>query len=39
VILNVAVGGIWGGAQGVDGNAFPARLEVHYVRIYEREAQ
>lgn len=36
LILNVAVGGAWGGAQGVDEAAFPARMAVDYVRVYER---
>ena len=35
LILNVAVGGSWGGQQGVDNNAFPAKLEVDYVRVYQ----
>ena len=30
----VAVGGDWGGAQGVDDAAFPAWMEVDYVRVY-----
>lgn len=34
-ILNIAVGGDWGGAQGVDPDAFPTRMEVDYVRVYE----
>jgi beta-glucanase (GH16 family) len=38
-ILNIAVGGTWGGAEGVDANAFPQRLEIDYVRFYERAAQ
>jgi len=33
--LNVAVGGSWGGAQGVDENAFPQSMEVDYVRVYD----
>jgi beta-glucanase (GH16 family) len=36
LILNLAVGGNWGGAQGVDINAFPAKMEVDYVRIYKK---
>jgi beta-glucanase (GH16 family) len=36
LILNVAVGGAWGGAKGVDEGAFPARMLVDYVRVYER---
>ncbi|MCC6356767.1 MAG: glycoside hydrolase family 16 protein [Verrucomicrobiae bacterium] len=36
LILNVAVGGAWGGAKGVDDAAFPAKMLVDYVRVYER---
>jgi beta-glucanase (GH16 family) len=39
LILNVAVGGIWGGNEGVEPNDFPLRMEVDYVRVYERIAQ
>ena len=35
MILNVAVGGNWGGAMGVDDSVFPATLEVDYVRVYK----
>lgn len=35
MILNVAVGGNWGGAQGVDDNVFPATLAVDYVKVYK----
>ncbi|MFA5138106.1 MAG: glycoside hydrolase family 3 C-terminal domain-containing protein [Elusimicrobiota bacterium] len=35
LLLNVAVGGIWGGENGVDDSIFPARMEVDYVRVYE----
>jgi beta-glucanase (GH16 family) len=35
LLLNLAVGGAWGGAQGVDPAAFPARMEIDYVRIYQ----
>lgn len=34
LILNVAVGGDWGGRQGVDDSVFPQRMEVDYVRVY-----
>jgi beta-glucanase (GH16 family) len=34
LILNVAVGGDWGGQQGVDAAAFPQRMLVDYVRYY-----
>jgi len=35
LILNLAVGGDWGGAQGVDNSSFPMSMLVDYVRIYE----
>ncbi len=35
LIFNIAVGGSWGGAQGVDPAAFPVNLEVDYVRVYK----
>ncbi len=35
LILNIAVGGNWGGAQGVDATAFPASMEVDYVKVYK----
>ncbi|QIA09868.1 glycoside hydrolase family 16 protein [Draconibacterium halophilum] len=34
-ILNVAVGGNWGGAQGIDNSIFPQMMEVDYVRVYQ----
>ncbi|HMO33339.1 MAG TPA: glycoside hydrolase family 16 protein [Lacibacter sp.] len=35
LILNVAVGGNWGGKHGVDNAIFPQRMEIDYVRIYQ----
>lgn len=35
LILNIAVGGNWGGARGVDDSIFPQRMEVDYVRVYQ----
>ncbi len=35
LILNVAVGGNWGGQKGVDNTVFPAKLVVDYVRVYQ----
>lgn len=32
LIMNIAVGGGWGGTWGVDESIFPARMEVEYVR-------
>lgn len=34
LILNVAVGGNWGGVHGVDDAIFPASMLVDYVRVY-----
>mgnify|MGYP006283668183 CR=1 FL=1 len=33
-ILNLAVGGTWGGAEGIDNSIFPQTLEIDYVRVY-----
>lgn len=35
--LNLAWGGDWGGAQGVDESVLPATYEVDYVRVYQKE--
>jgi beta-glucanase (GH16 family) len=34
LLLNVAVGGNWGGAKGVDENIWPQKMEVDYVKVY-----
>lgn len=34
LLLNIAVGGSWGGQKGVDDTIFPARMEIDYVRVY-----
>jgi len=36
LLLNLAVGGMWGGQQGVDPAIWPQRLEIDYVRVYQR---
>lgn len=33
-LINIAVGGNWGGKEGVDERAFPASMQVDYVRVY-----
>ena len=35
LIINIAVGGNWGGKYGVDDAIFPQRMEVDYVRVYQ----
>jgi beta-glucanase (GH16 family) len=37
LLLNLAIGGGWGGLHGIDETAFPQRFVVDYVRVYERE--
>lgn len=37
LILNVAVGGTWGGAKGLDNSIFPKTMEVEYVRVYQKK--
>ncbi|HEY8550090.1 MAG TPA: glycoside hydrolase family 16 protein [Vicinamibacterales bacterium] len=36
LLLNVAVGGNWGGQKGVDPSSLPYRFEIDYVRVYQR---
>ncbi|MBN1581811.1 MAG: glycoside hydrolase family 16 protein [Anaerolineae bacterium] len=36
LILNIAVGGSWGGMQGIDELIFPQQMQIDYVRVYER---
>ena len=36
LILNLAVGGDWGGQKGVDDSVFPQRMSVDYVRYWRR---
>lgn len=36
LILNVAIGGNWGGQFGVDNNICPATMEVDFVRVYQK---
>ncbi|MFX0557935.1 glycoside hydrolase family 16 protein [Maribacter sp. CXY002] len=35
-LMNIAVGGNWGGLEGVDDSIFPATMEVDYVRVYQK---
>jgi beta-glucanase (GH16 family) len=35
LLLNIAVGGGWGGQKGVDASIFPQKMEVDYVRVYQ----
>ncbi len=35
ILLNLAIGGAWGGQKGIDESGFPCRMEVDYVRVYK----
>ncbi len=35
LLMNIAVGGNWGGKFGVDDKIFPQRMEIDYVRVYQ----
>ncbi len=35
LIMNIAVGGGWGGKQGVDESIWPQQMQIDYVRVYE----
>ena len=37
LILNLAIGGGWGGQKGIDDSIFPSKYEVDYVRIYQKK--
>lgn len=34
--LNLAIGGNWGGQEGIDPTIFPSRYEIDYVRVYQK---
>lgn len=34
-LLNLAVGGNWGGQEGVEDHLFPAKFQIDYVRVYQ----
>ena len=36
IIMNVAFGGGWGGAEGVDYSVLPCTMEVDWVRVYQK---
>jgi beta-glucanase (GH16 family) len=36
LILNAAIGGGWGGQQGIDGEIFPQEYQIDYVRVYQQ---
>lgn len=36
LLMNIAVGGNWGGSKGVDEAVYPQEMAIDYVRVYER---
>jgi len=38
LIMNIAVGGNWGGKHGVDSTIFPQKMAVDFVKVYENKA-
>lgn len=39
VLLNLAVGGHWAGADGIDMKGFPTSFDIDHVRVYEVQAR
>lgn len=37
LIINAAVGGSWGGQEGIDDSIFPQQYLIDYVRVYKKE--
>jgi beta-glucanase (GH16 family) len=37
LILNLAIGGAWGGAKGIDDTIFPQRFYIDYVHVYQKQ--
>jgi beta-glucanase (GH16 family) len=37
LLLNLAVGGDWGGQKGIDDTIFPQKMLVDYVRVYQKK--
>jgi beta-glucanase (GH16 family) len=37
LILNLAIGGSWGGQKGIDESIFPQQFLIDYVRVYQKK--
>lgn len=37
LILNLAIGGSWGGREGIDDEIFPCQFLIDYVRVYQQD--
>lgn len=38
LLLNLAIGGSWGGQQGIDDSIFPQQYIIDYVRVYQKSS-
>ncbi|NQV34909.1 MAG: glycoside hydrolase family 16 protein [Phycisphaeraceae bacterium] len=38
LILNLAIGGSWGGQKGIDASIFPQTFLIDYVRVYQKKS-
>ena len=36
LLINLAIGGDWGGQKGIDAAAFPQKYEIDFVRVYQK---
>jgi hypothetical protein len=39
LILNLAIGGTWQGANGIDDSVFPVQMVIDYVRVYQTDLE
>ena len=39
LLMNIAIGGTWGGMKGIDDSIFPTKMEIEYVRVYSNKSQ
>eukprot|EP01090_Pellita_catalonica_P004388 TRINITY_DN14213_c0_g1_i1.p1 TRINITY_DN14213_c0_g1~~TRINITY_DN14213_c0_g1_i1.p1 ORF type:complete len:364 (-),score=54.39 TRINITY_DN14213_c0_g1_i1:733-1824(-) len=39
LMINIAVGGNWGGKKGIDDSCFPARMYVDYIRVFNNRVK
>lgn len=37
LVLNIAIGGSWGGQQGIDDSIFPQSMVIDYVKVYQAQ--
>jgi beta-glucanase (GH16 family) len=37
LLINLAIGGSWGGQKGIDDTRFPHRYYIDYVRVYQQK--